>query len=110
MELYLHSPNSPSWRGAQLKHRDNFTFYLLEEAKMHLQKHDLLSFISSSVFRTSLRRTIKRRCRVTANLESGRLQMQEAILELFGRNEENHDTHTSFFAPHLQESTLYSLS
>jgi hypothetical protein len=26
MELYLHSPNTPSWRGAQLKHRDNFTF------------------------------------------------------------------------------------
>jgi hypothetical protein len=24
--LYLHSPNTPSWRGAQLKHRDNFTF------------------------------------------------------------------------------------
>jgi hypothetical protein len=23
-ELYLHSPNTPSWRGAQLKHRDNF--------------------------------------------------------------------------------------
>jgi hypothetical protein len=21
MELYLHSPNTPSWRGAQLKHR-----------------------------------------------------------------------------------------
>jgi len=29
VELYLHSPNTPSWRGAQLKHRDNFTFYLL---------------------------------------------------------------------------------
>jgi hypothetical protein len=28
MELYLHSSNTPSWRGAQLKikHRDNFTF------------------------------------------------------------------------------------
>jgi hypothetical protein len=26
VELYLHSPNTPSWRGAQLKHRDNFTF------------------------------------------------------------------------------------
>jgi hypothetical protein len=26
LELYLHSPNTPSWRGAQLKHRDNFTF------------------------------------------------------------------------------------
>jgi hypothetical protein len=27
VELHLHSPNTPSWRGAQLKHRDNF--YLL---------------------------------------------------------------------------------
>jgi hypothetical protein len=26
VELYLHSPITPSWRGAQLKHRDNFTF------------------------------------------------------------------------------------
>jgi hypothetical protein len=24
--LYLHSPNTPSWRGTQLKHRDTFTF------------------------------------------------------------------------------------
>jgi hypothetical protein len=31
MELYLHSPNTPSRRGAQLKHRDNFTFYLYEQ-------------------------------------------------------------------------------
>jgi hypothetical protein len=30
VELYLHSPNTPSWPGAQLKHRDNFTFTLLE--------------------------------------------------------------------------------
>jgi hypothetical protein len=28
VELYFHSSNTPSWRGAQLKHRDNFTFYL----------------------------------------------------------------------------------
>jgi hypothetical protein len=28
VELYLSSSNTPSWRGAQLKHRDNFTFYL----------------------------------------------------------------------------------
>jgi hypothetical protein len=26
VELYLYSPNTPSWRGAQLKHRDTFTF------------------------------------------------------------------------------------
>jgi hypothetical protein len=29
VELYLHSPNTPPWRGAQLKHRDIFTFYLV---------------------------------------------------------------------------------
>jgi hypothetical protein len=28
VELYLHSPSTPSWGGAQLKHRDNFTFLL----------------------------------------------------------------------------------
>jgi hypothetical protein len=28
VELYIHSPNTPSWRGSQLKHRDKFTFYL----------------------------------------------------------------------------------
>jgi hypothetical protein len=28
VELYLHSPITPSWRGAQLKHRNNFNFYL----------------------------------------------------------------------------------
>jgi hypothetical protein len=26
VELYLHSPNTLPWRGAQLKHRENFTF------------------------------------------------------------------------------------
>jgi hypothetical protein len=26
VELYHHSPNTHSWRGAQLKHKDNFTF------------------------------------------------------------------------------------
>jgi hypothetical protein len=31
VELYLHSPSAPSWRGAQGEDRDNFTFtfYLL---------------------------------------------------------------------------------
>jgi hypothetical protein len=28
VELYLHSPTTPSWHGAQLKHRDNFNSYL----------------------------------------------------------------------------------
>jgi hypothetical protein len=37
MKIYLHSPNTPSWRGAQLKHRGNFTFtfymYWLNDVK-----------------------------------------------------------------------------
>jgi hypothetical protein len=28
VEPYRHSPNKPSWCGAYLKHRDNFTFTL----------------------------------------------------------------------------------
>jgi hypothetical protein len=26
VKLYLHSPNTLQWRGAQLRHRNNFTF------------------------------------------------------------------------------------
>jgi hypothetical protein len=26
VELCLHFPNTPTWRGAQLKHTDNFAF------------------------------------------------------------------------------------
>jgi hypothetical protein len=29
VELYLYSPNTPSWHSAQLKHRDNFTFTII---------------------------------------------------------------------------------
>jgi hypothetical protein len=30
VELYLHSPNTPSWHGTQGMHRDNFTVYILD--------------------------------------------------------------------------------
>jgi hypothetical protein len=30
-DLYPHSPSTPSWRGAQLKQRDNFTFTFYED-------------------------------------------------------------------------------
>jgi hypothetical protein len=29
VELYLHSPNTLLWRGAHLKHTDNFTFTIV---------------------------------------------------------------------------------
>jgi hypothetical protein len=28
VDLYIHSPNNPLWRGAQLMHRDKFAFTL----------------------------------------------------------------------------------
>jgi hypothetical protein len=38
VELYLHSPNTPTWRGAQLRHRDRFlnSFMLLYKSVMFL--------------------------------------------------------------------------
>jgi hypothetical protein len=29
VELYLHSPNTPAWCGAQEEHKDNFTYFYL---------------------------------------------------------------------------------
>jgi hypothetical protein len=37
VELYLHSPNTPPWCGAQLKHRDNFTFTFYSYSCARLQ-------------------------------------------------------------------------
>jgi hypothetical protein len=36
VELYLHSSNTPPWRGAQLKRVDNFTFALLHVDLMYM--------------------------------------------------------------------------
>jgi hypothetical protein len=39
VELYLHSPITPSWHAVQLKHRDNFTFHLKVKLSLCLTKH-----------------------------------------------------------------------
>jgi hypothetical protein len=36
VELYLHSLNTPSWRGAQLNHRDNFNLTFNLKRRGHL--------------------------------------------------------------------------
>jgi hypothetical protein len=36
VEIYLHSFNTPSWRGAQLKYRDNFTFTFILTSSLEL--------------------------------------------------------------------------
>jgi hypothetical protein len=46
VELYIHSPNTPSWRGAQMKHGDNFTFTFTLLTKLP----SLYLFLYSSVF------------------------------------------------------------
>jgi hypothetical protein len=43
VEVYLHSPNTLSRRGAQLKHRDNFTFFLPLPSSQVL--HDKLTVV-----------------------------------------------------------------
>jgi hypothetical protein len=49
VELYLHSPSTPSWRSAQLKHRDNFTFTLnsvhtlLRNSDSHYLQYNIIS-------------------------------------------------------------------
>jgi len=37
VELYLNYPNTPSWRGAQLKHRGNFTLHLKDFTRTDTQ-------------------------------------------------------------------------
>jgi hypothetical protein len=48
VELYLHSPSLPSWCGAQLKHRDNFTLLLLTDEEC---QHD---FAAAHIGRASM--------------------------------------------------------
>jgi len=40
VEIYLHSPNTPSWRGAQLKHRNNFTLPVSWAVEANKDKDD----------------------------------------------------------------------
>jgi hypothetical protein len=55
MELYLQSPNTPSWRGAQLKkkHRDKFTSLIQGEMDASvvilIQKMHVFSCVDISV-------------------------------------------------------------
>jgi hypothetical protein len=38
VELYLHSPNTASWCGAQSKHRDDFTFVFFPNTVIRLEQ------------------------------------------------------------------------
>jgi hypothetical protein len=49
VELYLHSPNTPSWRGAYLKHRDNCTFNLYWIHSCMLQLFEIFLSLSLSL-------------------------------------------------------------
>jgi hypothetical protein len=49
-EAILHFPNTPSWRGAQLKHRDNFTFTFIETVVLIMPVTLAVSFITNLCF------------------------------------------------------------
>jgi hypothetical protein len=42
VQLYLHSPNSPLWRGAQLKHRDLKNFMLKITSEKMVQNLEVI--------------------------------------------------------------------
>jgi hypothetical protein len=50
--VYLHSPYTPSWHGAHLKHRDNFTFifYELENARENTERIIIREFMLVLIF------------------------------------------------------------
>jgi hypothetical protein len=58
VELYLHSSTTPSWRGSQLKHRNNFTFTFT-----------FVHGIDYIIFRTYLEWSETRRCFITSDFE-----------------------------------------
>jgi hypothetical protein len=43
VELYIHSPNTPSWHGAKLKHRDNLPYYDKIVVKLNIFNKNLHS-------------------------------------------------------------------
>jgi hypothetical protein len=45
VELYFHSPNTPSWCGSQLKHRDNFNLNFMETF-LHFTKSVIDNFLT----------------------------------------------------------------
>jgi hypothetical protein len=74
VELYLHSLSTPSWRGAQLKHRDNFNLEREEVAGgwRRLNNEELHNLhVSSNVIRVIKWRRTRSTDRVTraANME-----------------------------------------
>jgi hypothetical protein len=57
VELYLHSPNTPSWGGAQLKHWDIFTFYFSRNSvHIHPVSCCLLLYFNTEIHRGYLTR------------------------------------------------------
>jgi hypothetical protein len=47
VELYFHSPNTPSWCGAQLKHRDNFTADVTTYGCSLIEKNEMDKILNS---------------------------------------------------------------
>jgi hypothetical protein len=45
VELYFHSPNMPSWGGAQLKHRDNFTLIFIRIYHQEQNQDGVMAFL-----------------------------------------------------------------
>jgi hypothetical protein len=56
--LYLHSPNTPSWRGARLKHRDIFTLLLPGKEVQNVQVWLAVWSAVTAVLHTNTKRVL----------------------------------------------------
>jgi hypothetical protein len=102
VELYLHSLNTPSWRGAQLKHRDNFTFtfYMIlqgfrllchikyrytEWQRMGLRRW--ISFITTERLKNTFQ-SLRSRAQVISGVSQHRTKMRVLLhrVKAFGEN------------------------
>jgi hypothetical protein len=67
VELYLHCPNTPSWRGAHFKHRDNFTFTFIHIKQIPMLINKKFPHIFDREFTQSNgRRVLERKGRQTS--------------------------------------------
>jgi hypothetical protein len=59
VELHLTSSSTPSWRGVQLKHRDNFTFNFAFTLQVAWPSEDVVSYHITAWYRNPEDRDMK---------------------------------------------------
>jgi hypothetical protein len=83
VELYLHSPNTPRLRGAQLMHRDNFTYIFTLSLRFYSSNDNQLEVIEVAVARSICRMT-RLAVHLIQNGDAERKMEQQALRKVVG--------------------------